>query len=425
MEYEYNGKNGQATRMEMLIALDYLLNNCTSDKKTSKTTDLVEYAQVKYQTFIDRRRANGIFEDLVSISNTYPQLLPLLVKKVPNKPRYYVEKRLLDEQDVLRIANSIANNKTLSKQASNELLEKFLNVAFTDEQQKKNSKRIRKKARGVGNTASSQEMQLTDFLEDIRERVCRFHFSFARSVRRDNASGFFPIREQLAGYVYEVINDSDDITRVCLYLDEYKVAAVVRLEELIIDKTFEPVPRINRNPLKYELKGREPDIDKWLSNYLSGQSGFVSNIEFKFYIGHLEEVQKAYKKFFKREMQYEIKERIELIPSYDKEHPEYATELTVEDVYSEVTTSIRAFEKWYFDYGLFQYMVIINPAGLNDRLVGQLMERFARRLNRYGERYNIEIVKTIKPAYEEKLRIRHERIEAYRRNIEEKENGTK
>lgn len=133
MDYEYNGKNGQATRMEMLIALDYLINNCTSEKKTSKTLELVEYANNKYNTFIDRRRANGIFEDLVNISNNYPQLLPILVKKVPNKPRYYVEKRLLDEQDVLRIANSITSNKTLSKQASNELLEKFLNVAFTEE----------------------------------------------------------------------------------------------------------------------------------------------------------------------------------------------------------------------------------------------------------------------------------------------------
>lgn len=264
-------------------------------------------------------------------------------------------------------------------------------------------------------------MKLIDYLEDLRERVLHFHFTFARSVRRDNASGPFPIREQLGGYVYEVVNDANDITRVCLYLDEYKVAVVVRLKELIIDETFEPVPRINRNPLSYELKGREPNIDTWLSNYLSGQSGFVGEIIFKFYIGHLEEVKKAYKTFFKREMAYEIKERVEIIPSYDPEHPEKTTELTVEDVYSEVTTSVRAFEKWYFDYGLFQYMVIVNPARLNDRLVGSLMERFARRLSRYGERYNIEIVKTMKPEYEEKLRLRSEKLEEIRRRRQEKE----
>ena len=415
MDYEYNGKNGQATRLEMLIALDYLLNNCTSDKKTSKTIELVEYADKNYKTFIDRRRANGIFDDLVSISKDYPQLLPFIVKKVPNKPRYYIEKRLLDEKDAVKVANAIQNDKTLPDNASKTLLDKFLNVIFTDEQRKKTTKRIKKRLKGVNPSISNQESQLLDFLEDIKVRVCRFHFALADSVRRDNASGHFPRNNNLAGYVYEVINVGDDITRVCLYLDEYKVAVVVRLEEITIDKTFEPVPRINKNTLKYELNGRVTDINVWLDNYLSGQNGFVENIEFKFYAGHLNDVKKAYKKFFHREMIYNIQEREETLPSLDSEHPENKRTITVEDAYSSVNTTLRAFKKWYMENGLFEYMVIISPAGLNDGLIGRLMERFARRLTKYGEKYDVEITKTPKPEYLERIRLREERMAEFRR----------
>ena len=414
MDYEYNGKNGQATRMEMLISLDYLLNNCTSEKKTSKTTDLVEYAQTKYQTFIDRRRANGIFEDLVQISNNFPQLLPFLVKKVSNKPRYYVEKRLLDEQDVVRIANSIQSNKSLTKQASSDLLQRFLKVVFTEDQQKKSAKKIKKRSRGTQEPVTNQEMALIELLEDIKNRVCRFHFSFARSVRSDNGSGPFPLRGALEGYVYEVLTDSDDVARVCLYLDQYRVAVIVRLEELIIDKTFEPVPRINANTLTFELDGHR-NIDDWVDNYLSGQSGYATNVEFKFYAGHLEYVKKAYKKFFKREMVYTIKDRIEEVPVFNPDNPEEKREIIVQDAYSSVNTNLRAFRKWYMDNGLFEYMVILSPASLNERLVFNLMTRFARRLNRYGGRYNVELNITEKPEYTAELAARRERIERFKR----------
>ena len=420
MEYEYNGKNGQATRMEMLIALDYLLNNCTSIKKTSKTIELVEYAKSKYNTFIDRRRANGIFDDLVDISANHPELLPFIVKKVPNKPRYYIEKRLWESEDVVKIADSIRGNKKLSKASSKALLEKFLNVAFTDEQIASLSKKLQVKDRGTITKASNQAMKLIDYLEDLRVTVSRFHFSLASTVRYDNASGDFPIGEPLAGYVYEIISD-DETTRVCLYLDEYRVAVVVKLEEIIIDTTFEPVQRINRNTLTYELVGRETNIDNWLDGYFSGQNGLRLNVEFKFYALHLEEVRKAYRKYFKKEMEYEIKERREVVPAYDPDNPNATREIIAEDAYATIRTTYRAFKKWYMDNGFFEYMVILNPAYFNDRLVGYLMNRFARRLTRYGEQYDVEIIKTPKAAYLEKIQRRHERIERIRQERREAE----
>lgn len=420
MEYEYNGKNGQATRMEMLIALDYLLHNCTSPQKTSKTIKLVEYANDNYQTFIDRRRANGIFDDLVDISTNHPQLLPFLVKKVPNKPRYYIEKRLWDSQDVVKIADSIRGNKKLSKASSKALLEKFLNVAFTDEQIARLSKKLQVKDRGTITKASNQAMQLIDYLEDLRVNVSRFHFSFASTVRYDNGSGDFPLDEKLGGYVYEIISN-DDATRVCLYLDEYRVAVVVKLEEIIIDTTFEPVQRINRNALTYELVGREPNIDNWLDGYFSGQNGIRLTIEFKFYSIHLEEVRKAYRKYFKKEMEYEIKERREIVPNYDPDNPDATREIVAEDAYATIRTTYRAFRKWYMDNGFFEFMVIMSPAYFNDRLVGYLLNRFARRLTRYGEQYDIEIVRTPKQSYIEKMQRRNERLERIRQQRREAE----
>lgn len=423
MDYEYNGKNGQATRLEMLIALDYLLNNCTSEKKTSVTLKLVEYAREHYNTFIDRRRANGIFDDLVDISNKHPELLPFLIKKVPNKPRYYIEKRLWGDEDVIKIANSIQGKK-MPKSASKALLEKFLAVAFTDEQRQKHFKKLKVSDRGNLSTVSIQTMKINEFLENLRDGVMRFHFTLAPTVRRDNASGFFPRRGVLGGYVYDTI-PGDDETRVCLYLDEYKVALVVKIEELIIDTTFEPVPRSNKNSLTYELKGKVTNIDEWLSGYFSGQSGYTINIEFKFLAQHLTAVKKAYRQYFKREMKYTIQQREEILPVIEQDNTETPRTILVDDAYASVETSYNAFKKWYLDNGFFQYMVILNPAIFNDRLVGALLERFARRLNKYGERFDYEITKTMKPEYAEKLRQREERIERFRREHPEPEDDTK
>ena len=325
---------------------------------------------------------------------------------------------------MVKIANSIHNNKKLSKTASKALLEKFLTVAFTDEQRKKLSKKLQIKDRGTISAVSNKTMVLTDYLEELQESVSRFHFTLAPTVRYDNASGSFPRDTELGGYVYEVMND-DDITRVCIYLSDYKVALVVKLEEIQINFDFVPIPWSNRNPLKFELNGRVSDIDEWLDNYFSGQNGFKVKIDFKFYIKHLEEVKKAYLKYFKHEMVYEIKERKEEVPINDPDNPNATRELIVEDVYSSVIATYNAFKKWYMDYGFFQYVVVLNPAIYNDRLVGYLLDRFARRLNRYGGRYDIEINKTLKPEYAEKIRLREERIAKYRREHPEEDNQSK
>ena len=96
-------------------------------------------------------------------------------------------------------------------------------------------------------------------------------------------------------------------------------------------------------------------------------------------------------------------------------NPEEKREIIVQDAYSSVNTNLRAFRKWYMDNGLFEYMVILSPAYLNERLVFNLMTRFARRLNRYGGRYNVELNITEKPEYTAELAARRERIERFKR----------
>ena len=60
------------------------------------------------------------------------------------------------------------------------------------------------------------------------------------------------------------------------------------------------------------------------------------------------------------------------------------TQLNV-DLHSSVTTSFSAFRKWYWDYNMFEHLVVVEPNTLNNRLLEMYIERFKIRLEKYGE----------------------------------------
>lgn len=395
---EYNDKQNQSTRIELLIAIAYLLDECYDENHTSKTIRLTEYAKEKYGVFLDRRRANPILSQLYEISNsdksTKTKKFPFAINKVGC--RYYIEKRLMKDKDLLSVITAIRKDDTISDKDTNRVIGKILDVCCTKTQkenilsQSQHIKTPPKKTSEKFFTAYSQ-------LEDCVTHKMILHFRFvdahaiscSYSARYREITLYLRESEVLLARVYSIVHRPNKKTdKVILHMEykNYKFAVITDVENIeIVEESTENWSKKDN----LDIDGFE-SIEAWFEQFYQGKSGYIRAIKFKFWDNNYERVKKAYCEFFKTDdLPYTTQER--------KVKLSDGQEITAIDCICSVDCNFRAFKKWYFDYHLYEFLVILEPRVMNDELIGELVERFARRLTKYGAIYNYEINKTLKP----------------------------
>ena len=392
-DYEHNGKQLENTRIELFVALKYLLDNCFDEKHVSKTIDLEDYADKTYGLFLDRRRANDIFDSLVKLTNEYPNIIPYKVVQVGDKPRYYVERAIFSSDDISKIYNSIVNNPSLSGTTSTALANRFLDkVCNTDDKKKLVAKRQRKIAR---HRSSTKENRI-NFYKGLRDRQARFYFRIEKPVAvnacssPDVANKLRALRRKqqldqfIAGVVYDVV-EMEKETDIWIYLPDFHGAVVLNMEHIIFDTNRTPSDPWNEYDFVF-INQKFNDFDSMISSYYKGETGLLYNIKFKFYVGphneHLERVKDSYERFFEKEFVYTLGSRKVTLQDengnpYDKVYEDI-------DAYSSIECNLRAFRKWYWEDKNFEYIVILDPSDLNNRLLTAITNRFIRRLQNYG-----------------------------------------
>ena len=398
-EYQFNGKQSQATRLEMLITIKYLLDECPSANKASKTTALTEYALKNFNVNLDRRRANYILDDLVKFTNEYKGILPYIVKKVDKKPRYYIEKNIFSQKAIKDITASLASNYNLTVTNSKKLVEVFLDTVCNEEDKQKYLSKINKKKYSEKHISSALKAKHVMF-ENLKEENKRFYFRFEENPgTKDVASGKrvsklmankskMVYENYLAGIVYEIFGEGDDAD-VCVYLPDYKDAVMVNINNIFLKEDFEPIKQWSTTSFELEDSKYGP-IDEWVAAYYSGKTGYVDNIIFKFYTGpkrkNLQEFSIQYEDFFKLPMVCEFKNREVKFP---KEDGTFET-VIAEDAITSVDCNFAAFKKWYWESGAFQSVVVLKPAYYNNLLLADITRRFIRRMKVYGMKQDTE-----------------------------------
>ncbi len=412
---EYNDKQNQSTRIEFLVAINYLLDECYDKDHSSKTIRLTEYAQEKYDLFLDRRRANPILSQLYEIShadrNAKSIKLPFVINKVGC--RYYIEKRIIKEKDLLSIVTSIKKDETISDKETERIVNKILDVCCTKSQKAIIQTKAKQYITPTKNL-SSKAVETYEYLRDCINQKLILHYQFVDytdihcSARhsimfKEGLIQAMRNKDVLLSRVYAIaphINKKSDIVILHMEWKKHRLAISTKIENIII---AEPATESWATKENLSIDGYD-SIEDWFDELYKGKSGFVRKIKFKFWFEYYEEVKKAYCEFFKMEdMPYEVVDR--QAKFYNGE------EVITQDYVCSIECNYRSFEKWYFDNNLFKYLVILEPAYLNDDLLGDLVERFANRLTKYGGRYNYELKKTMKPEEEARIRAFHERIQ--------------
>lgn len=410
----HNGKQSEATRMELFIALDYLLEKCPDDKHTSSTVELSEYAESKFNVFLDRRRVNSIFDTLVKLTKENPDILPYRVIQVPNKPRYYIEKCLFNKKEIKAIAKAISKDSSLSKTVAMQYAERFLDKV-TDKDNKDATISEIKKRTHFDKHIGDSEMNVVDYFQDLCAAQKRFYFRLKRSIQmqdctsnearmmvnRDSAEGKFT-----AAFVYQV-NEFDTKVDVCLHLPDLKAAIITKIDNIIMDTSFEPLEQLGKVQYNIETKDGS-DIKQWLASYYKGETGLVRDITFKFFVGRENENLKKHKKtlkdFFDQPLEFTFQQREVKFPRANGgEEIVMAT-----DAVTTIHCNFVAFKKWYWEKGGFENVVVLEPADFNNRLLEDYIELFQRRIAKYGisEEEKKRRAEELQKWFDEQLKVR-------------------
>ena len=398
-DYRFNGKQSQATRLEMLVTIKYLLDECPSETKASKTTALTEYALKNFGINLDRRRANYILDDLVTFTNEYRGILPYVVVKVEKKPRYYIVKNIFTPKAIKDITASLTSNYNLTETNTKKLVEVFLDAVCNEEDKQKYLNKINKKKYAQKHISASLKAKYVLF-ESLRDGNMRFYFTFDEKPGvKDVASGKRITKllnnksknvyeNFLAGIVYEIFGEGADAD-VCIYLPDHKDAVMVNINNVFLKEDFEPIKQWA--PTQFELdESKYGPIDEWVATYYAGKTGFVDEIVFKFYVGPknktLNEYASKYQEFFKEPMEYTLQEREVELPKEDGT----IEKQIVKDAITSVKSNFVAFKKWFWEKGVFESVVILKPAYYNNLLLTDITRRFIRRMKVYGMKQDTE-----------------------------------
>ena len=391
MADKHNGKQSEATRLELFIALQYLLEKCPNKKQVSKTLDLQQYAEDNFGVLFDRRRVNPTFDTLVKLTRDNPNVLPYKVIRLDGKPRYYIEKTLFDKKEIKAISKAINNDSSLSKAKAKQYVEAFLDKVCTKEEKEKILQGFAKKNQ-LEKHISAPTMNAVDYIEELRDSQKRFYFKLKRLVKTVDCSStdaFNKVNRTVTienEYMPAIVFDYYQLgttTDVCLYLQDEKAAVIVNINAIAIKQDYEPLKQINA--VTFDINSKTyASLDDWVAKYYTGKTGSVVDIKFQFPLDSknklLDKYSRAYREFFKQVMEYEIKEEPEIVINVDGQEHRYINRYAI----ATISCNLFAFKKWYFEYGCYEDIDILEPRDLNNRLLERYIRTFYMRIEKFG-----------------------------------------
>lgn len=429
MQKDYNDKGNQNTREEFFVAMFYLLECCDSEKNASHGKEFVKYAKDNFGLNVDRRRANPIFSSLFNLTNKKNKSVafPFIVKekKLKKGVRYYVEKRLFTDNDILTMLNSISKDSAISNGKTIELQNKLLEISCTNAQRLNIEAKQQKRFNNSPKKLEDDYYKLYDYINMCADNNYILHFklkdivsskiSYPKHINRED------LQINLIGYVAKVINIQNKQPKVCIYLHALKErnAIITPIDNIKITK--EHTESWN-NKIIYKLDNcKYETVYAWLDEYYQGKDRPQYNITFKFYAGENDEkiglVKKSMKEWFKlNDIQHSIQYREVEFESF-KNGKTVKDTIHAKDAVINVSSNFESFKKWYFESGFYDCIVVLSPKEFNDMLLISLVDRFVKRINKYGERYDLKLEKHLKPDYRKQL---EERFKKYFNQKEKK-----
>ena len=411
----HNGKHGNSTREELFIALKYLLEKCPDEKHTSKTVELQKYADENFNTLLDRRRVNDIFDSLMELTNNNPGVLPYVVKQVAGKPRYYIKKILFNNKEIESIAKAIQNDQSISAAKADKYMEAFLDIACNKADKEKFNKKL-KKSEMRKPRLNDSENKFKEYIEWLRDTQKRFYFKLKKRAKTGDCTDFETYKklspragmsEYIAGIIFELYSHNE-VVDACIYLPDLHSAVIAHLKDIELNTQSEPTEQWNT--VSYYI-GENKDLGEWVDKYYQGKTGIKYPIKFFFPAGDndtiLNKMKESFLNFFGEELDYKEGQR-----TFTRELPDGNTEEVIhKDIIASTSCNYESFRKWFWE-GInkpYEVVAVLFPAAFNDRLIAPITRRFQDRLANYG--YDSENGKLQREELQKRIEARRKKAE--------------
>ena len=402
---------------DLLLTLDYLLHH-TSEKRPATQLAICRYAATKGFRFdeenpagndVKRQRISDCLEFLEAFTHRTPKVLPFQVAKTP-KGKYYVTNRSLNEADLARIVSDIYAAKGTTKKRADELVRKIVHAHASEDDAEKLLRRGQKSVLNDSRLSDSISEMLED-LQEAEENEERVWFKLKNHPKPSDFDAYYDDpkfhghiqkcyeEKRFGGYVFRTM-DIDGFPYVVIYFSDFGRAAAFELKdfELLEKRDMSEWNQKISYLLRPTRRNPETDIDKWLEKHFKGKDRLARVIKMKCYSGErgLAEVKASYEKYWREPFEYTLMDRVAKIRVSDEPGKVSEKEIVVQDACFEVKSNLEAFRRWYQNYEIMSKVVILQPAHLNDYMIGSLTRRFAARLTKYGARFNYELTRTPK-----------------------------
>ena len=409
-----------APRMEMLITIDYLLNKAYDKEHAAKQTDIVKYANEEYGMSIRRDRIAQILTHLEEIYQHSPNLLPfeLGVVNLRKTKKYYIVKRLFKDSDIVKIVSAIKSDSKLSDEETNRLCSHFLDVSVNKEKRDEIDRKVAKRGQRVNKIQAKEYKTQEAFLNAIENKavlvfklktfdesvgISRTGFRFKRMVANY-------VNEETYSYAYQTYTINKTLYLV-LYIPNERMAILTKYNNV----EFIRVNESWNTDIDFEIDNYD-SIDDWVEKHFLGKDGILTTFKLKTTIGAkgkkvnsgFNSFVKSFESYWNKQFEYEVVEREVPLERIDENGERQSDSIIALDAVFTIEANYASFKNWY-DSGIFDKAVILEPRRLNDRFLREKIKRYAKRLTKYGEKFNYEIIETLKPEYEEAMKKRIER----------------
>ena len=152
-----NRGHSNVNYIDMLITLDYLLTQ-TDEKHPAYVSRMCEYAHEKYNlTYtggnkgdqVKRQRFSSCLAFLKKVYDDYPGSLPFTLKESKGGKYYIEDKYGLDEEELVKLLSTIKNDKYISNNDSEKMINKLLEVFTNSNIAPQYKQKIEEQSRGI------------------------------------------------------------------------------------------------------------------------------------------------------------------------------------------------------------------------------------------------------------------------------------
>ena len=302
-----NRGHSEVNYIDMLITLDYLLNH-TDENHPAYTSRMCEYAKEKYNLAytggnagdeVKRQRFSSCLSYLYNNCRDY---LPFTLK-IQKGGKYYVEDKFgFDEDSLVKLLSIIKNDKYISNNDSEQMIDKLLGVFSNENNIDKYKQKLEGHNKNVKRVNPLTRRRLAIIEKAfIEERVVLIN------TRKYQKSGQYK-EKQIYCRVYAIKEYNGKPYAILIgIIDGYVVCDAIENLDIVENSGYEDFERdlneefINNNPSKVHIYA---NLEELINKTIIPVSFKFIRVSFSFTIEHLVMIKNSFDNFFSKKLPF-------------------------------------------------------------------------------------------------------------------------